>query len=225
MRESTLRELTLRLKNAAPTLQLEESADMARYTTLHLGGPADLMANPDDPAQIPLLIETARALDVPVTVIGNGSNTLVRDSGFPGMKVLEFAFDSRDTGSASDYLPHNYPVNSVAYTGTHDNETLVSWYQTVTDAERAMVRDYLYDYATPEEQLYKSMIALILRSAAATCIIPMQDWLGLDNSARINKPSTVGQNWRWRLKKTQLTKKLQKEICQLTTRYGRMNWA
>ena len=150
---------------------------------------------------------------------------LVRDSGFPGMKVLEFAFDSRDTGSASDYLPHNYPVNSVAYTGTHDNETLVSWYQTISDAERAMVRDYLYDYATPDEQLYKSMIALILRSAAARCIIPMQDWLGLDNAARINKPSTVGQNWRWRLKKTQLTKKLQKEICQLTTRYGRKNWA
>ena len=150
---------------------------------------------------------------------------LVRDSGFPGMKVLESAFDSRDTGSASDYLPHNYPVNSVAYTGTHDNETLVSWYQTITGAERAMVRDYLFDYATPEEQLYKSMIALILRSAAATCIIPMQDWLGLDNSARINQPSTVGQNWRWRLKKPQLTKKLQKEICQLTTRYGRKNWA
>ena len=150
---------------------------------------------------------------------------LLKECAYPGMKVLEFAFDSRDTGSASDYLPHNYPVNSVAYTGTHDNETLVSWYQTVTDAERAMVRDYLYDYATPEEQLYQSMIALILRSAAATCIIPMQDWLGLDNSARINKPSTVGQNWRWRLKKTQLTKKLQKEICQLTARYGRMNWA
>ena len=69
------------------------------------------------------------------------------------------------------------------------------------------------------------MIALILRSAAATCIIPMQDWLGLDNSARINQPSTVGQNWRWRLKKTQLTRKLQKEICQLSTRYGRKNWA
>ena len=150
---------------------------------------------------------------------------LLKECAYPGMKVLEFAFDSRDTGSASDYLPHNYPVNSVAYTGTHDNETLVSWYQTITGAERAMVRDYLFDYATPEEQLYKSMIALILRSAAATCIIPMQDWLGLDNSARINQPSTVGQNWRWRLKKTQLTKKLQKEICQLTTRYGRMNWA
>ena len=150
---------------------------------------------------------------------------LVRDSGFPGMKVLEFAFDSRDTGSAGDYLPHNYPVNSVAYTGTHDNETLVSWYRTITDAERAMVRDYLCDYATPEDALYKSMIALILRSAAATCIVPMQDWLGLDNSARINQPSTVGKNWRWRLKKNQLTQKLQKEICAMTTRYGRKNWA
>ena len=150
---------------------------------------------------------------------------LVQDSGFPGMKVLEFAFDSRDTGSASDYLPHNYPVNSVAYTGTHDNETLVSWYQTITSAERTLVRDYLYDYTTPEPQLYKSMIALIFRSAAATCIIPMQDWLGLDNYDRINKPSTVGENWRWRLKKSQLTPKLQKEICSITTRYGRMNWA
>lgn len=94
----------------------------------------------------------------------------------------------------------------------------------MSDTVRKLVRDYLYDYATPEEQLYKSMIALVLRSAAATCIIPMQDWLGLDNSARINKPSTVGENWRWRLKKTQLTQKLQKEICRMTTRYGRMNW-
>lgn len=96
---------------------------------------------------------------------------LVLDSGFPGMKVLEFAFDSRDTGSASDYLPHNYPVNSVAYTGTHDNETLVSWYQTITSAERTLVRDYLYDYTTPETQLYKSMIALIFRSAAAVSVL------------------------------------------------------
>mgnify|MGYP002294850803 CR=1 FL=1 len=147
---------------------------------------------------------------------------MLAESGYPGMKIMQFAFDSRESGN---YLPHTYPRNSVVYTGTHDNETLVSWYQTISDAERAMVRDYLYDYATPDEQLYKSMIALILRSAAARCIIPMQDWLGLDNAARINKPSTVGQNWRWRLKKTQLTKKLQKEICQLTTRYGRMNWA
>ena len=147
---------------------------------------------------------------------------MLAESGYPGMKIMQFAFDSRESGN---YLPHTYPRNSVVYTGTHDNEALVSWYQTITSAERALVRDYLCDYATPEAQLYKSMIALIFRSAAATCIIPMQDWLGLDNSARINKPSTVGENWRWRLKKSQLTPKLQKEICSITTRYGRMNWA
>ena len=174
--------------------------------------------------RVPLTVKEGRKGRAKTVYVEKGDLWLTEaDNGLDA--VLEFAFDSRDTGSASDYLPHNYPVNSVAYTGTHDNETLVSWYQTISDAERAMVRDYLYDYATPDEQLYKSMIALILRSAAARCIIPMQDWLGLDNAARINKPSTVGQNWRWRLKKTQLTKKLQKEICQLTTRYGRMNWA
>lgn len=75
------------------------------------------------------------------------------------------------------------------------------------------------------QEVNQTAAAPLLGDAAAACIVPMQDWLGLDNSARINKPSTVGQNWRWRLKKTQLSKKLQKEICQLTTRYGRMNWA
>lgn len=156
--------------------------------------------------------------------VSDGVRKLVQDSGFPGMKVLEFAFDSRDTGSASDYLPHNYPVNSVAYTGTHDNETLVSWYQTISDGERKLVREYLCDEHTPDEELPKSLIALLMRSAAAYCIVPMQDWLGLDNTARINKPSTVGENWRWRVRKAQLSKKLQQEICQMTVRYGRMNW-
>lgn len=156
--------------------------------------------------------------------VSDSVRKLVQDSGFPGMKVLEFAFDSRDTGSASDYLPHNYPVNSVAYTGTHDNETLVSWYQTISAEERKLVRAYLCDDATPDEKLPRSLISLLMRSAAAYCIVPMQDWLGLDNSARINKPSTVGENWRWRVRKSQLSKKLQQEICQMTMRYGRMNW-
>ncbi|MBR3866853.1 MAG: 4-alpha-glucanotransferase, partial [Butyricicoccus sp.] len=124
---------------------------------------------------------------------------LVRDSGFPGMKVLEFAFDSRDTGSANDYLPHNYIENCVAYTGTHDNETIVSWFDTIMKEEREAARDYLCDNHTPKKYLYKSFIALVMRSTAKSCIIPMQDWLGLDNSARMNKPSTVGINWRWRV--------------------------
>ncbi|MBQ8143990.1 MAG: 4-alpha-glucanotransferase [Butyricicoccus sp.] len=149
---------------------------------------------------------------------------LVRDSGFPGMKVLEFAFDSRDTGSANDYLPHNYIENCVAYTGTHDNETIVSWFDTIMKEEREAARQYLCDQHTPKKYLYKSFIALVMRSTAKSCIIPMQDWLGLDNRARMNKPSTVGINWRWRVSEEALSEELQEEILQVTRRYGRMNW-
>ena len=149
---------------------------------------------------------------------------LVRESGFPGMKVLEFAFDSRDSGSASDYLPHNYPVNAVAYTGTHDNETLTGWFDSISQEEQQMARDYLWDSRTPKEKLYQSFIALAMRSAAKYCIIPMQDWLGLGNDCRINTPSTVGTNWRWRLEKNQLTPLLGQQIRSAALRYGRMNW-
>jgi len=148
----------------------------------------------------------------------------VKDSGFPGMKVLEFAFDSRDTGSANDYLPHNYIENCVAYTGTHDNETLVGWFDCISELELGMARRYLWDTHTPKEELYKGFIALAMRSAAKYCIVPMQDYLGLDNSCRTNKPSTIGTNWRWRVTKAQLSKALQAEILEITKLYGRMNW-
>lgn len=147
---------------------------------------------------------------------------LVNESGFPGMKVLEFAFDSRDTGAASDYLPHNYPVNSVAYTGTHDNETLQGWFKSVSKEELQMVREYLCDIRTPLKDLHKPMIALAMRSNAATCIVPMQDYLGLNNSARINQPSTVGINWRWRIASVDLSDKLAEEIYASTKAFGRL---
>ena len=149
---------------------------------------------------------------------------LVRDSGFPGMKVLEFAFDSRDSGSANDYLPHNYTQNAVVYTGTHDNETVAGWFNTICTKDRALARNYMCDYYTPEEEIHKPFIALALSSVAKYCIVPIQDYLGLDNNCRINKPSTIGCNWRWRVTKQQLSKELCKEIKALTLRYGQMNW-
>lgn len=149
---------------------------------------------------------------------------MVVDSGFPGMKVLEFAFDSRDTGSANDYLPHNYIENCVAYTGTHDNETVMGWMTSILPKELEMARNYMCDHYTPDELLYKPFIALAMRSRAKTCIIPIQDYLGLDNSCRINKPSTVGTNWRWRVTWEQLSDDLRDEILEVTRRYGRMNW-
>ncbi len=150
---------------------------------------------------------------------------LVRESGFPGMKVLEFAFDSRDSGSANDYLPHNYIENSVAYTGTHDNETITGWFKSITKEERQMARDYLCDQHTPAKELYKSFIALVMRSNSRMCIVPMQDYMGLDNRCRMNQPSTLGKNWKWRLVKGELSEELQEEILAVTKRYGRMNWA
>ncbi len=146
---------------------------------------------------------------------------LVCDTGFPGMKVLEFAFDSRDTGSASDYLPHNYPENSVAYTGTHDNETITGWFGSITQKERIQARQYLSDRHTPGRLLYRSFIALIMRSAARLCIIPLQDYLGYDNKSRINRPSTLGDNWKWRVTSEELSGELKEEIQAVTERYGR----
>ena len=150
---------------------------------------------------------------------------LVRDTGFPNMKVLQFAFDPQDVGAANDYLPHNYPVNCVAYTGTHDNETICGWFEGLSEQEQTQVRDYVCDHYTPVEKLPSVFIGTVMRSCAEICIIPMQYYLGLDNSARLNVPSTVNINWRWRMKKRQLTAALQEEILQTTRRYGRMNWA
>lgn len=149
---------------------------------------------------------------------------LVRDSGFPGMKVLEFAFDSRDSGCANDYLPHNYTENCVAYTGTHDNETITGWFDSITEKERVLARDYVCDHYTPKKYLYRSFISLIMESRASWCIIPMQDYLGRDNKCRMNRPSTVGENWKWRLKEGELTSELKKEIRGVTRRYGRLGW-
>ena len=146
---------------------------------------------------------------------------LVRDSGFPGMKVLEFAFDSRDSGSANDYLPHNYISNSVVYTGTHDNETLTGRFESIRPDEREMVRNYLNNYLDSDKEIYWDLVCMAMRSVSKLCVIPIQDYLGYDNSARVNKPSTIGTNWKWRLKKGEITHELLKRIRDLTMWYGR----
>ena len=146
---------------------------------------------------------------------------LVRDSGFPGMKVLQFAFDSRDTGSARDYLPHNYTENAVVYTGTHDNDTTIGWFEAISDDDWNLARDYLCDFYTPDEEMDKPFVALAMQSIARMCIIPMQDYLGLGTEARMNTPSTIGCNWRWRMTEDQFTEDLCREILAQTRRFGR----
>ena len=145
---------------------------------------------------------------------------LVQDTGYAGIKVFEFAFDSRDTGSARDYLPHNYPVNSVAYSGTHDNATLTGWLSEITEEERRQVRQYICS-DVPDAELYWPMVCSVLRSVAAQAVIPMQDYLGYGNEARMNRPSTQGTNWRWRLRPGEFTPELAEKIRSAAVCYGR----
>ena len=146
---------------------------------------------------------------------------LVRDSGFPGMKVLEFAFDSRDTGSG--YLPHTYTPNCVVYTGTHDNQTLVSWYGELTAEDRKLADDYMgFDGSTTPQQRNWTFIRIAFESVADTCVIPLQDYLCLDESARLNHPSALGNNWTWRLTQGQIDEELVSRIRRITEITGRL---
>ncbi|HEY9574902.1 MAG TPA: 4-alpha-glucanotransferase [Lachnospiraceae bacterium] len=146
---------------------------------------------------------------------------LVRMSGFPGMKVLEFAFDSRDTGSANDYLPHNYTKNSVVYTGTHDNETLMGWLSDITKEEKTLLADYMDCKDGSDKDLCKRVIRSAMQSVSDVCIIPMQDYLGYGKETRMNTPSTLGQNWKWRLKEGEFDKKVIEELAHMSKLYGR----
>ena len=119
-------------------------------------------------------------------------------------------------GEDSDYLTHNYDKNCVVYTGTHDNDTLQGWYQTLSEEDKEMTKEYLNNPYTPDEEVHWDFISLAMRSVADTCIIPVQDYLGLGNKARINMPSTLGGNWMWRMKKGAFTDELIKKIRKTT---------
>lgn len=145
---------------------------------------------------------------------------LVGRTGYPGMKVLQFAFDSRED---SDYLPHNYTGNSICYTGTHDNDTILGWYRSIKEDDRKMAMEYLNrtEFASDKDLVF-SFIKLALGSVSKICIIPMQDYLVLGNDARINLPSTVGGNWEWRMKDRAFTKTLAKEMQSMAKLYARL---
>lgn len=144
---------------------------------------------------------------------------LVKETGYPGMKVLQFAFDSREE---SDYLPHNYEANSVVYTGTHDNDTIRGWYQAINRADKKLSVAYMNNANTADADISWDFIRLAQASVAKLCIIPIQDYLCLGSEARINTPSTLGNNWKWRMKEREISKKLLKRIFEMTRLYGRL---
>ncbi len=128
---------------------------------------------------------------------------LLKESGFPGMRVLQFGFNPESNDN--DHLPHRYPVNSVAYTGTHDNSTIIGWYKAADAKSKAMFRRYLKPM--PFEKINRTCIRELYKSTAELAIVPMQDVIGLDDRARMNIPSTLGGNWKWRALKKQINAK------------------
>lgn len=141
---------------------------------------------------------------------------LLRDSGFPGMKVLEFAFDSRDS---SDYLPHTYSPHCVCYTGTHDNSPLMAWREEADPADIAMAVRYLG--LNEEEGFNWGILRGGMSSVAELFVAQLQDYLELGSEARMNTPGVLGGNWQWRLLPGQLTEPLTERIAGMTRLYGR----
>lgn len=141
---------------------------------------------------------------------------LLQDSEFPGMKVLEFAFDFREP---SDYLPHTYPSHCVCYVGTHDNEPVMAWKDAAAPEDIAMAIQYLG--LNEEEGFHWGILRGGMSSVAELFVAQMQDFLGLGAEARMNTPSILGGNWQWRLTEDQITEELTVKIAEMTRLYGR----
>ena len=143
---------------------------------------------------------------------------LLADSGLPGMKILQFAFDSRE---AANYLPHTYPRHCVCYAGTHDNSTLMGWKNDAAPDDIATAREYLG--LNEEEGFHWGILRGGQSSVADLFVAQMQDYLGLGSEARMNTPGILGGNWQWRMLPGQITEDLTKRIARMTSLYGRSN--
>lgn len=145
-------------------------------------------------------------------------NELIKESGYPGMKVLQFAFDG---GTKNPYLPYNSTSNYVVYTGTHDNDTNVGF---IESADTKTIK-YMKAYFNTDsiDEISDALIRSAYSSVADTAIIQMQDWLGKGNEARMNLPSTLGCNWKWRMKNDEYDEALIMKMREISITYGRDN--
>lgn len=142
---------------------------------------------------------------------------MLADSGYPGMKLLQFAFDAREDG---DYLPHNYTANSVAYAGTHDNDTILGWLRNAPEGCLDFAKEYLkLDQA---EGYHWGIMRGVWSSISDTAIVTMQDILGIGSEGRMNTPSTLGGNWMWRMRSDDLDDALAEKIRRQVELYGRL---
>lgn len=169
-----------------------------------------------------VLEEKIKDLDVIAEDLGfltDSVRELLAESGYPGMKVLQFAFDE---SGESVYLPFRYDKNCIVYTGTHDNETTKGWLGNLTQSNRAYVNRYTACEEKDTDECVWGLIRAAQSSVAEVCVVPLQDYLCLGNEARMNTPSTLGDNWKWRLTRGQLTDEIIHRINAMTRLYGRI---
>ena len=143
---------------------------------------------------------------------------MLRDSGFPGMKVLEFAFDPREE---SDYLPYNYDKNCAVYIGTHDNATIRGWLDEIDEDTYEFTKKFLNCKSDDVSGFIWDFITTAFACVGDTLVIQMQDYLELDNDARMNKPGAPMGNWQWRMKRGVYDDALAERIADITRTYGR----
>lgn len=194
----------------------EETAIVGRW----VDGPGDdfFKAMRDELGTLPVVAEDLGIITREVTALMNRFE-------LPGMAVYQFGFDS---GAESTFLPHHFTENLVAYTGTHDNDTLVGWWQATmpnqSTEDRARVRDFARRYLNLRDDwdFPRECIRTMLASVAHTAIVPVQDLLGLGSEARMNTPGLPGGNWRWRLEPGLLDSALARELRTLTETYFRL---
>jgi 4-alpha-glucanotransferase len=158
--------------------------------------------------KLPIIAEDLGVITKDVTALRQGFD-------LPGMKILQFAFDS---GEENDYLPHSYEQNCVVYTGTHDNDTTLGWYQKCSESDRYWVHTYL---RTDGHDICWDFIHAAWSSVADIAIIPLQDMLCLGSEARMNTPATTGNNWKWRFTWDTITAEEKERLRSMTKTYGR----
>ena len=150
-------------------------------------------------------------------VITDEVRELLEYSTYPGMKVVQYAFGDQEV---DDYIPYKYEANSVAYTGTHDNDTVTGWCRTAP--RDTILEAKYYTGIRRKRDIPLGIVRLALQSGSSLAVIPMQDWLGLGSEARLNTPSTVGgKNWCWRMASGELSGRMAEKMAKMTKTYGR----
>ena len=189
--------------------QIDKDAENAVNGTWEAGPGIELFQKiKEQLGDLPIIAENLGFIDAK-------AEKLLDDSGYPGMKILQFAFPGDDNLDR----PHHYTQNSVAYTGTHDNDVVNGWYEKLSESEQELVSEYLN--RRNEETITEAMIRGIYSSVSDYAIVTMQDLLDKDATSRMNVPSTVGGNWEWRMLAEDLTEERKEFLKNITVRYSR----